>query len=144
MHAELGPFYAQVCEELGWTVDEARLADMSAANKKHIEELEAKITDAKENLGDTEVKTALLAKADYLCKIGVQTPKAPGCLSRSLGSYGKPVKGQECMSEPDPDHARNHARPCFGCFAQASACLKCTGSAAWQGQSATLLSSLQP
>ncbi len=72
MYAELGPFYAQVCEQLGWTVDDARLADMSAANKKHLEDLEAKITDAKENLGDTEVKGALLAKADYLCKIGVR------------------------------------------------------------------------
>ena len=60
----------QVCQELGWPLDEGQLADMEAANKKHLEELESTITDAKENLGDTEVKTALLAKADYLCKLG--------------------------------------------------------------------------
>ena len=71
MVAELAPFYLQVCNELGWQLDEARYASMEADNKKQLEELEAKINDAKENLGDTEVKAALLAKADYLCKIGV-------------------------------------------------------------------------
>ncbi|KAK9842849.1 hypothetical protein WJX74_003370 [Apatococcus lobatus] len=67
---KLAPFYLQVCQELGWPLDEARLAEMETANKKQLQELDAKVTDAKENLGDTEVKTALLAKADYLCKLG--------------------------------------------------------------------------
>lgn len=43
---------------------------MQSANQTKMQELEGKIKDAEENLGDTEVKDALTAKADYLCRIG--------------------------------------------------------------------------
>lgn len=43
---------------------------MQSANETKMQELEGKIKDAEENLGDTEVKEALTAKADYLCRIG--------------------------------------------------------------------------
>ena len=44
---------------------------MQSANQAKLQELEGKIKDAEENLGDTEVKEALTAKADYLCRIGM-------------------------------------------------------------------------
>lgn len=43
---------------------------MQSANQTKMQELEGKIKDAEESLGDTEVKEALTAKADYLCRIG--------------------------------------------------------------------------
>lgn len=48
---------------------------MQSANQAKLQELEEKIKDAEENLGDTEVKEALTAKADYLCRIGMN-----GCI----------------------------------------------------------------
>ena len=68
--AELSHLYKFVCNELGWTPDAALLEKMTASNEKHLEELEAKIKDAEENLGESEVREALLAKADFLAKIG--------------------------------------------------------------------------
>ncbi len=43
---------------------------MRAKNAEKLAELEAKIKDAEENLGETEVRDALHAKADYLAAIG--------------------------------------------------------------------------
>jgi 26S proteasome regulatory subunit N7 len=43
---------------------------MQTANKTKLEELEAKIKDSQENLGEIDVRDAWHAKADYLCSIG--------------------------------------------------------------------------
>ena len=43
---------------------------MQQANETALKELEEKIADADENLGDIEVRDAHLAKSEYLCKIG--------------------------------------------------------------------------
>jgi len=45
-----------------------------------LQELEAAMKDAEENMGDIELRDARLAKADYLCKLGV--PLAGLCTSR--------------------------------------------------------------
>ena len=62
--------YEQISKELGWTCDARQLASMQAANEKELQSLEDRIKDAEENLGDTEVRDAHRAKADYLAKIG--------------------------------------------------------------------------
>lgn len=68
--AELSHLYKFICAELGWPEDSTLLQNMLDSNKKHMEELEAKIKDAEENLGESEVREAFLAKADFLAKIG--------------------------------------------------------------------------
>ena len=68
--ADLAPLYEHLCQEIGWSPDASQLQRMQSANQAKLEELEGKIKDAEENLGDTEVKEALTAKADYLCRIG--------------------------------------------------------------------------
>ena len=68
--ADLAPLYEFLCQEVGWNPDASQLKRMQSANQTKLQELEAKIKDAEENLGDTEVKEALTAKADYLCRIG--------------------------------------------------------------------------
>lgn len=67
---DLAPIYENTCAQLGLPVDAAKLAAMQAKNAERLAELEAKITDAEENLGETEVRDALHAKADYLALIG--------------------------------------------------------------------------
>uniref|UniRef100_A0A7R9UZ32 26S proteasome regulatory subunit RPN7 n=1 Tax=Chlamydomonas euryale TaxID=1486919 RepID=A0A7R9UZ32_9CHLO len=70
MKHDLLPIYDHCCAELGWTVDQAVRAAMKAKNDAKMEELESKIKDAEENLGEQEVRDALLAKADYLASVG--------------------------------------------------------------------------
>ena len=43
---------------------------MSAENEKELKSLDEKIADAEANLGESEHREALLAKAEYLTKIG--------------------------------------------------------------------------
>jgi 26S proteasome regulatory subunit N7 len=69
-NADLAPIYEHVCTELGLQVDAAKLAGMKERNATKLAELEAKIADARENLGETEVRDALLAKAEFLADIG--------------------------------------------------------------------------
>ena len=66
----LSGHYVSVCTEMGWTPDQAKLAEMKERTSKDLAALEEKINDAIENLGDSEVKDALTAKAEYICKIG--------------------------------------------------------------------------
>ena len=68
--ADLAPIYEHVCAQLGWPLDQTRLAGMKEKNQAKLKELDDKIKDAEENLGETEVRDALHAKADYLCQIG--------------------------------------------------------------------------
>ena len=66
----MGPFYTSVCSELGREVDTTLLSDLEAANKAELAKLEEGIEDATKNFGETEQRDALMAKAEYLCKIG--------------------------------------------------------------------------
>lgn len=66
----MAPFYEEVCPDVGWTIDQSLLEKMKVANKTELEKLEKNIEDAETNLGETEVRDALLAKAEHLCKIG--------------------------------------------------------------------------
>ena len=51
-------------------MDAAVLAKMKTANEAKLAELDAKIKDAQDNLGETDVRDAMVAKADYLVEIG--------------------------------------------------------------------------
>ncbi|KAG2452331.1 hypothetical protein HYH02_003355 [Chlamydomonas schloesseri] len=62
----LAPLYQYLCTELGWPLDSARLTLMQEVNAGKVAELELKRKDAEENLGETEVRDAMLAKADFL------------------------------------------------------------------------------
>ena len=68
--AEAVVLYEETCAELGWEPDAARLEAMRAASAAGLAALEEKAKDAAENLGDVEVRDALAAKAEHLCRIG--------------------------------------------------------------------------
>jgi 26S proteasome regulatory subunit N7 len=59
-----------VCADLGLPKDEAKAASMRAVNEAKLAELAARAEDAAENLGETEVRDAALARAEYLGRIG--------------------------------------------------------------------------
>lgn len=65
------PYYEKhLCPDVLGPVDEALKAELKKANEEELEKIEAKITDAKENFGDIEVRDALLEKATFYNRIG--------------------------------------------------------------------------
>lgn len=67
---DLAPMYEHLCATLSVPVDQAKLDAMKVKNIEHLSVIDAKIKDAEDNLGETEVRDALLARADYLAKLG--------------------------------------------------------------------------
>ena len=63
-------FYVHVCEQLKNPVDNELLNKMKAENQTKLEQLDASIKDATENLGESEVREAFLAKAVFYARIG--------------------------------------------------------------------------
>jgi len=66
----MGKFYKQVCKDLKWTENKTLLKELEEENKNHLKKLEEAIKDAETNLGESELRDAFLAKAEYLTKIG--------------------------------------------------------------------------
>ena len=64
------PLYEKVCKQLKWSPDSTLLAEMKQSNKESLAGLEAAITDADENLGESELREALLKKSEFLAQIG--------------------------------------------------------------------------
>lgn len=62
--------YEYLCGLLNWNVDDMLVQKLTAVNASKMKELEEKITHAKENEGETEVRDAMLEKANYLADIG--------------------------------------------------------------------------
>ena len=67
---EMAPFYEHVCQKLGWMVDDKLLGGLKSKNEAVLAEMESKIKDSLENLGETEYSDALTTKATYLARIG--------------------------------------------------------------------------
>nr|CCC96084.1 unnamed protein product [Trypanosoma congolense IL3000] len=66
----MAPYLRFVSQLFCWNLDEEQLREMDAINAKKLEELDARIKDAQENLGDVEVREGLLAKCHHFARIG--------------------------------------------------------------------------
>jgi len=66
----MAPFYEILCEDLKWTVDAQLLTQMKTTNTDKLKELEAKLADSIQNFGESEVREAMLKKADFFARIG--------------------------------------------------------------------------
>jgi 26S proteasome regulatory subunit N7 len=64
--------YLQLCDLFGWKKDDVWVVDTSKANEEKLNALDAKIEDAEKNFGETEVREANLAKAEFLCRVGTK------------------------------------------------------------------------
>eukprot|EP00397_Hematodinium_sp_SG-2012_P053858 GEMP01064570.1.p1 GENE.GEMP01064570.1~~GEMP01064570.1.p1 ORF type:complete len:396 (+),score=87.35 GEMP01064570.1:84-1271(+) len=67
---QMGPYYENIAQTVGLTIDQKLLGELKAKNDEEIKKIDDKKADAEENLGETEVKDALVEKATYLCRIG--------------------------------------------------------------------------
>ncbi|KAL8595136.1 hypothetical protein ACOMHN_013809 [Nucella lapillus] len=83
----MAPFYEEVCRDLGWKVEEKLLTLMKTANEEKLKKLDEAIEDAEKNLGETEIRDAMLAKAEFLSKIGDKA----GALTQFRQTYDKTV-----------------------------------------------------
>jgi len=66
----MAPFYEQLCEDLGWDVDQPLLDSMKQANEAKLKEMDEQIADAEKNQGEVEVRDFMLKKAEYYSSIG--------------------------------------------------------------------------
>ena len=69
----MAPFYSTVCEQLGWEADATWLAAMKESNAAEAAKLAEKLADAEQNEGESEIAAALLARAEFLTRIGEKT-----------------------------------------------------------------------
>lgn len=67
---DMAGLYQACCSELDWELDQAALDAMNGKNDAELKKLDEKIADAEENLGESEVREALLAKALFYVRIG--------------------------------------------------------------------------
>eukprot|EP00245_Coleochaete_scutata_P006944 TRINITY_DN217_c0_g1_i1.p1 TRINITY_DN217_c0_g1~~TRINITY_DN217_c0_g1_i1.p1 ORF type:complete len:387 (+),score=111.59 TRINITY_DN217_c0_g1_i1:127-1287(+) len=72
---ELALMYESFCEEFGWSLDQARLEKIKKKTAEEQQKLDERLADAEENLGESEVREALLAKALYLVRVGEKKEK---------------------------------------------------------------------
>jgi len=63
-------YYKIVAKELGWAEDSGLVKEMEAKRKERAAELQQQLENAEKNEGETEIKDALLAKAEHLVEIG--------------------------------------------------------------------------
>jgi 26S proteasome regulatory subunit N7 len=59
------PFYKVLSEQFKWEADAALVSALQSDNESVLKGLEERIKDAEENLGETEIREALLAKAEF-------------------------------------------------------------------------------
>lgn len=85
--ANMAPFYEEICKELNWKVDTSLLSTMKESNTTELKKLCETLEDAEQNLGETEVRDALLAKAEFFCRIGDKE----SCMSAFRKAFDKTV-----------------------------------------------------
>mmetsp|Transcript_9225 Transcript_9225/g.27668 ORF Transcript_9225/g.27668 Transcript_9225/m.27668 type:complete len:387 (-) Transcript_9225:26-1186(-) len=87
------PYYEKyLCPSPLGPADEALKAQMKKANDEELAKIEEKINDAKENLGDTEVRDGLIAKADFFNRVGDKDAAIQGyqdAFEKTVGVGGK-------------------------------------------------------
>lgn len=68
--SDMAPYYEALCKSLEWQMDVDLLNKMKKANEDELKRLDEELEDAEKNLGESEIRDAMMAKAEYLCRIG--------------------------------------------------------------------------
>lgn len=68
--SDMLPYYQHLCDELKWPKETGLIEQMKGVNDDKLSQLDATIKDAVENLGESEVREANLAKANFFTRIG--------------------------------------------------------------------------
>jgi len=64
------PFYLSLAEQFKWEADNALVDALRKSNEEELKTIDDKIKDAQENLGESEIRDALLARADFYNRVG--------------------------------------------------------------------------
>ncbi|GAB5568204.1 26S proteasome non-ATPase regulatory subunit 6 [Prionailurus iriomotensis] len=83
----MAPYYEALCKSLDWQMDTDLLSKMKKANEEELKRLDEELEDAEKNLGESEIRDAMMAKAEYLCRIGDKE----GALTAFRKTYDKTV-----------------------------------------------------
>ncbi|XP_004419948.1 PREDICTED: 26S proteasome non-ATPase regulatory subunit 6 isoform X2 [Ceratotherium simum simum] len=83
----MAPYYEALCRSLDWQMDMDLLNKMKKANEEELKRLDEELEDAEKNLGESEIRDAMMAKAEYLCRIGDKE----GALTAFRKTYDKTV-----------------------------------------------------
>uniref|UniRef100_A0A672ZGJ2 26S proteasome non-ATPase regulatory subunit 6 n=1 Tax=Sphaeramia orbicularis TaxID=375764 RepID=A0A672ZGJ2_9TELE len=83
----MAPYYEGLCKELKWQLDSDLLSKMKKANEEELKRLDDVLEDAEKNLGESEIRDAMMAKAEYLIRIGDKE----GALTAFRKTYDKTV-----------------------------------------------------
>ncbi len=79
----MAPYFEALCKELKWQVDTDLLSKMKKANEDELKRLDEVLEDAEKNQGESEIRDAMMAKAEYLIRIGdkvwIQTIYSVNC-----------------------------------------------------------------
>ncbi len=59
------PFYQVLSDQFKWEADVNLVETLKAANDEELKVIDDKIKDAEENLGESEIREALLARAEF-------------------------------------------------------------------------------
>lgn len=68
--SDMAPYYEGLCKELKWQLDSDLLSKMKKTNEEELKRLDDVLEDAEKNLGESEIRDAMMAKAEYLIRIG--------------------------------------------------------------------------
>ncbi|KAM9272071.1 LOW QUALITY PROTEIN: 26S proteasome non-ATPase regulatory subunit 6 [Cariama cristata] len=83
----MAPYYEALCKSLEWQIDMDLLNKMKKANEEELKRLDNELEDAEKILGESEIRDAMMAKAEYLCRIGDKV----GALTAFRKTYDKTV-----------------------------------------------------
>uniref|UniRef100_A0A671LS43 26S proteasome non-ATPase regulatory subunit 6 n=1 Tax=Sinocyclocheilus anshuiensis TaxID=1608454 RepID=A0A671LS43_9TELE len=83
----MAPYYEALCKELKWQMDTDLLSKMKKANEDELKRLDDVLEDAEKNQGESEIRDAMMAKAEYLIRIGDKE----GALTAFRKTYDKTV-----------------------------------------------------
>lgn len=89
---KMAPYYSHCCTTFGWSQDAALLEELKQKNQDDVKAMDDKVADAEKNAGETEVRDALFAKAEYYSAIGDQENTFPAlevALKKTVGSGPK-------------------------------------------------------
>ncbi|XP_055773159.1 26S proteasome non-ATPase regulatory subunit 6-like [Salvelinus fontinalis] len=67
---DMAPYYENLCKDLKWQLDTDLLSKMKKANEEELKRLDDVLEDAEKNLGESEIRDAMMARAEYLIRIG--------------------------------------------------------------------------
>merc|ERR1719357_1672057 len=83
----MAPYYEGLCKDLKWQLDGDLLNKMKKANEEELKRLDDVLEDAEKSLGESEIRDAMMAKAEYLIRIGDKE----GALTAFRKTYDKTV-----------------------------------------------------